>query len=335
MIKRLILSFLVCTIIGANLVAQPSFKVVKTFAVTGNGGWDYLTVGPANNWLYVSHGTQVNVINKKTGDAITVIENTTGVHGIAFDELHKKGFISNGKLNNVLVFDMNTNKAITQITTGQNPDAIIYEPFSKKIITCNGGSKNVSIIDPETNMLVSSVDVGGRPETAVSDDEGNLFINIEDKNEIAVMDMKTFKVIHHWSIAPGEDPTGLAIDKKSKRLFAGCEQLLMVIDTKTGKVIDKITIGKGCDGVAFDTESHDIFTANGADGTLSIIHEETPDKFTLLENLSTQKGARTLTLDEQSHIVYLPTASFEANAGNKRPGILPGTFEVLVVEGNK
>lgn len=313
--------------------AQGNFKITGTFHIASAGGWDYLDVSPANDWLYVSHGTQVNILNKITGDSVGVIENTTGVHGIAFDVADKKGFTSNGRLNNVTVFDLYSNLPLAQIATGINPDAIIYEPFSKKIITCNGRSKNLSIIDPVQNKLVDSVDVGGKPETAVSDGEGKLFVNIEDKNEIVVVDTKTFKVLHHWSIAPGEGPTGLAMDKKTKRLFAGCEKLLVVIDATNGSIVDKITIGDGCDGVAFDETLNNIYTANGADGTLSIIHEDSASGFSLLQTLVTKKSARTIALDHKKHVVYLPAADLETpEPGQKgRPKMKPGTFQVIAV----
>jgi DNA-binding beta-propeller fold protein YncE len=264
---------------------------------------------------------------------VGVIENTTGVHGIAFDVANNKGFTSNGRLNTVTVFDMNTNKTLTQIATGQNPDAIIYEPFSKKIITCNGRSKNLSIIDPVLNKTIDSVDVGGKPETPVSDGSGKLFVNIEDKNEIVVVDTKTFKVLNHWSIAPGDGPTGLAFDKNTKRLFAGCEKLLMVVDATNGNIVDKITIGDGCDGVAFDAATKNIYTANGADGTLSVIHEESAAKFVLVENVPTKKSARTIALDNTTHLIYLPAAELEPmEPGQKgRPKMKAGSFQVLVV----
>ncbi len=315
--------------------AQPvtGVHIINTFHIASPGGWDYLAIGPVNDWLYISHGTQVNILNKKTGDSVGVIENTTGVHGIAFDVANKKGFTSNGRLNAVTVFDMNTNKVLAQIATGQNPDAIIYEPFSKKIITCNGRGKNLTIIDPAQNMTIDSVDVGGKPETAVSDGTGKLFVNVEDKNEIVVVDTKTFKVLNHWSIAPGEGPTGLAYDDKTKRLFAGCDKLLMVIDATNGAIVDKITIGDGCDGVAFDAGTKNIYTSNGSDGTLTVIHEENATKFIMLENVVTKKGARTIALDNTSHFIYLPTAEFEAADPNQkgRPKMKPGSFQVLVV----
>lgn len=332
--KHIILSGIVIGIFGTVLAQHtPSFKIINTFYIASAGGWDYLEVGPVNNWLYVSHGTQVNILNKVSGDSVGVIENTIGVHGIAFDVANKKGFASNGRLNTVTVFDMTTNRVLAQIATGQNPDAISYEPFSKKIITCNGRSKNLSIIDPVSNMVTDSVDLGGKPETAVSDGMGKLFVNIEDKNEIVVVDTKTFKVLNHWSIAPGEGPTGLAMDKTTKRLFAGCDKLLMVIDATNGNVVDKITIGDGCDGVAFDAATKNIYTSNGGDGTLTVIHEESATKFVVLENVTTKKGARTIALDNQTHLIYLPTAEFEVAEPNQkgRPKMIPGTFQILVV----
>jgi YVTN family beta-propeller protein len=323
------------TIIAAVTSAQAqknSFRILNTFHIASAGGWDYLEVGPVKDWLYVSHGTQVNIINKKTGDSVGVIENTTGVHGIAFDVANGKGFTSNGRLNTVTVFDMNSNKVLAQVQTGQNPDAIFYEPYSKKIITCNGRSKNLTIIDPSTNTVIDSVAVGGKPETAVSDGAGKLFVNIEDKNEIVVVDTKTFKVLNHWSIAPGESPTGLSIDKITNRLFAGCEKLLMVIDATNGKIVDKITIGDGCDGTTFDPATKNIFTSNG-EGTMTVIHEDNSNKYTVVENVITKKGARTIALDKATHLVYLPTAEFEPMAtGEKgRPKMIAGTFQVLVV----
>jgi YVTN family beta-propeller protein len=275
----------------------------------------------------------VNILNKKTGDSVGVIENTTGVHGIAFDVTNKKGFTSNGRLNAVTVFDMNTNQVLAQIPVGQNPDAIMYEPFSKKIITCNGRGKNLSIIDPVNNTMLDSIDVGGKPETAVSDGMGKLFVNVEDKNEIVAIDTRTFKVLNHWSIAPGEGPTGLAFDSKTNRLFAGCEKLLMVIDAINGTVVHQVTIGDGCDGVAFDPVTKNIYTSNGSDGTMTVIHEDDAGKFTVLENVLTKRGARTIALDNSSHLVYLPTAEFEAQDPNQkgRPRMKPGTFQVLVI----
>ena len=333
--KKILFLSVICIIFSSNklLAQQPTdLHLIKTFHIASPGGWDYLEVGPVNDLLYVSHGTQVNVLNKKTGDSVAVIENTTGVHGIAFDLAHKKGFTSNGRINTVTVFDIYTHKVLVQIPTGQNPDAIFYEPFSKKIITCNGRSKNLSIIDPVKNIVTDSVSVGGKPETAVSDDNGKIFVNVEDKNEIVAIDAKTFKVLNHWSIAPADGPTGLAYDKKSKRLFAGCDKLLVIMDATNGKVIATPAIGDGCDGVVFDADSKNIYTSNG-EGTITVVKEENPDKFKVTGNIVTKKGARTIALDKATHFLYLPTAEFEPADPNQkgRPKMKAGTFQVLVI----
>ncbi len=331
--KKLLLTLTLFTILKVNAQEKTGLHIVNTFHIASAGGWDYLAISPVHNWLYVSHGTQVNILDKRTGDSVGVIENTTGVHGIAFDVTNKKGYTSNGRLNNITVFDINTNKVLGQIGTGQNPDAIMYESFSKKIITCNGRSKNLSIIDPVSDKLIDSINVGGKPETAVSDGQGKLFVNVEDKNEIVVIDMKTFKVLNHWSILPGESPTGLAIDVATKRLFAGCEKMLVIVDATNGKIIDKLAIGDGCDGVAFDDKTKNIFTSNGADGTMSVIKEENANKFKLIENIPTKKGARTIAIDNATHFLYLPTAEFEPLANNEkgRPKMKAGTFQIIAI----
>jgi YVTN family beta-propeller protein len=324
-----------CLLFSVSVHAQkaPGYHVVKTFHIAGGGGWDYLAVN--DNKLYVSHGTHVNILNKNTGDSIGVILNTEGVHGIAFVKSLGKGYISDGRTNNVTVFDLQTDKTIRQIATGENPDAIMYDDFSKKIYTCNGRSKDLSVIDPETDKVIKTIALGGKPETAVSDGAGKIYINIEDKSEIAAVNTNSFKIEKHWSIAPGEEPTGLAYDKKTKRLFAGCDKLLVVSDATAGKVVSKVSIGSGCDGVAFDETTNTIFASNG-EGTLSVIHENAANDYTVNENVVTKRGARTICLDVETRRLYLPTAEFEPLAASadkrERPKVIPGTFQVLVVE---
>ena len=312
-----------------------SFKIVQTFHIQSGGGWDYLAVN--NNKLYVSHGTQVNILDEKTGDSIGYIPNTTGVHGIAFNNTLNKGYTSNGRLNNVTVFDLTTNKVITQIATGENPDAINFESFSKKIITNNGSSKNLSVIDPETNKVIATIDVGGKPEEAASDGKGKLFVNIEDKNEIVEVNLKNYTVEHHWSLLPGEAPTGLALEKNTNRLFSTCSdnKMLIVMDAANGKIINKIPIGAGCDGIAFDEKSKLIFTSNGGDGTVTVIKEQTGNKYKVLGNIATKKGARTITMDSKTQTLFLPTAEFEPvdpKDPKARRKTVPGTFQVLVIK---
>ncbi len=324
---------------GIAMLVLPAFgqkslyKVSKTFHIASSGGWDYISVNA--NKVYVSHGTQVNILDKKTGDSVGVIENTTGVHGIAFVPSLNKGFTSNGRLNNVTVFDLKTDKVLGQIATGQNPDAIFYDNYSKKIITCNGKSNNLSVIDPKTEKVENTIAVGGKPETAVSDNAGKIYVNIEDKNEIVEIDAKTFKVVNRWPLAPAEGPTGLAIDTKTHRLFAGCDKLLAVMDATNGKLVAKVPIGDGCDGVAFDPSAKNVYTSNG-EGTMTVVHENGADDFKVAENVKTKARARTIALDEATHALYLPTAEFEPLAPNapkgERPKMVAGTFQVLVVE---
>lgn len=306
------------------------YKVVKTYHIASPGGWDYIAINDGK--LYVSHGTQVNILNAATGDSIGFIPNTTGVHGIAFDNELGRGYTSNGRLNNVTVFDLKSNDIITQITTGENPDAIMFEPHTKTIITCNGRSKNLSVIDPKTNVVLATIDVGGKPETAVSDGNGKLFVNIEDKNEIVEVDLKNHSVVNHWPLG-AEGPTGLVYDKNTKRLFAGCDKYLVVVSAETGKIIDKLPIGDGCDGVAFDTKNKVVFTSNGQSGTITAIKENSADNYTVIGNYPTKRGARTITIDEKTGTLYLPTADFDTNnQQNGRPRLISGSFQVLVVQ---
>ena len=315
----------------SSYAQKHEYRVVKTYHITSPGGWDYIAVN--NNKIYVSHGTQVNILNENSGDSIGYIPNTNGVHGIAFDNALNKGYTSNGRSNNVTVFDLNTNKVLGEIATGENPDAIMYEPYSKSIVTCNGRSKNLSIIDPKQNKVIATIDVGGKPETAVSDAAGKVFVNIEDKNEIVEVNMKTNKVEKRWSLSPAEGPTGLEYDTKTRRLFAGCEKMLVVLDADNGKIVDKLPIGNGCDGVAFDPKNKIIYTSNG-EGTITVIKENSPNSFTVLGNYPTKRGARTITIDAKNSSLFLPTAEFEATTANAqgRPKMIPGTFQVLVVQ---
>ena len=211
----------------------------------------------------------------------------------------------------------------------------MYEPFTKSIITCNGRSKDISVIDPTTNKVIATVAIGGKPETAVSDEAGKLFVNNEDKNEIAVVDLKTFKVVNNWSLAPAEGPTGLAIDLKTKRLFVGCEKKLVVVNAENGKIVDTLAIGDGCDGVAFDNATKQIFTSNG-EGTMTVIDEKSADAFSISTTIPTKKAARTIFLDESTHTLYLPTADFEPKKAGDDPKAraktIVGSFQVLVVK---
>ena len=316
--------------------AQSGYHVTKTFHVASPGGWDYPASDPGSNKLYLSHGSQVNILDKTTGDSLGFIPNTTGVHGIAFVDDLGKGYTSNGRLNNVTVFDLKTAKILGQVATGKNPDWIMYDPFTKKIVTSNHTGGDLTVIDPATDQVVATISLNGaKLETVVSDQAGKLFVNAEDKNEIVVVDIVKYAVTEHWSLAPGESPTGLEIDVKTKRLFATCEKLLVIMDATNGKIVDKLPIGEGTDGVAFDPSTKLIFTANG-EGTVTVVKEISKDKFTIIDNVVTKKGARTITIDTKTHTVFLPTADYEPLAAdapkNTRPKMVNGSFQVVVLE---
>ena len=330
--KKLLFIGTLLFFINVNLFAQASgYRVTDTFHIPSPGWWDYLAVN--NNKLYVSHGSQVNILNENNGDSIGVIPNTTGVHGIAFVNSLDKGYTSNGGLNNVTVFNLSTNEILGQIATGNNPDAIFYDDYSNKIITCNGRSQSLSIIDPKTDKLVQTIPLSGKPETAVSDGKGHVFVNIENKSAISKINIRTYQVEQTWPIAPGESPSGLSIDRKTNRLFAGCDnKMLIVLNAETGKVVSNPTIGEGCDGTAFDPELSYVYSSNG-EGTLTVIKEVSKDKFEVIDNVPTKRGARTNALDIHTHTVYLPTADFGPKAsGERRPPMIPGSFQVLVVK---
>lgn len=304
------------------------YKLTKTFKIASGGGWDYIAVN--DHKLYVSHGTQVNILDASTGDSLGYIPGTTGVHGIAFIPALDKGYVSCGRLNTVIVFDLKTNAVLKQIPTGQNPDAIMYEPFSKKIITCNGRSNNLSLVDPQSDTVVSTIALSGKPETAVSDGAGKVFVNIEDKNSISAVDIVAGKVLDTWNLAPAEGPTGLAIDLKTKRLFAGCDKQLIVVDYTNGQVLNRLPIGDGCDGVAFDDTYKYVFASCGT-GILSVALEDARGRCKIIDNIKTKKSARTITNDPSTHEVFLPAAEFGKEVAGQRPPVIPGTFQILVL----
>jgi YVTN family beta-propeller protein len=323
-------SLLLILLTAHNVMAQGAsgFRLTKSFTIGSPGGWDYIAVGPDKK-LYVSHGTQVNILAQQSGDSVGVIPNTTGVHGIAFDASAGKGYTSNGRLNTVTVFDLKTAAVLQQIAVGQNPDAILYDPFSKKIITCNGRSQDLTVIDAASGQVSATIKLDGKPETAVSDEAGKLYVNIEDKNKITVVDIRSNTVVTSWPLT-AEGPTGLAIDLKTKRLFAGCDKLLVVVDAASGAIVTKQPIGDGCDGVGFDAGLGLVFASCG-EGLLTIVKEESASSFKVIDNVPTKRSARTLAVDEKTHQVYLPAADTEKAATGERPKVIPGTFGVLVV----
>jgi YVTN family beta-propeller protein len=316
--------------------AGSGYHKVKSLPVGGDGGWDYLIADSQDHRLYVSHATQVIVFDTKSGEKIGAIPDTPGVHGVAVAHRLGLGFVSAGRANNVVVFDLKTFEVKSKIDTGKNPDWIYYDEASNKVFTCNGGSNDLTVIDAATLKVVGTTPLGGKPETAMSDG-GKLFINLEDKSSIVVVDTKSLKLEKTWPLAPCEEPTGLDIDRKNKRVFAGCGNKTMVaVDYTTGKVVGSVTTGEGTDALSFDPALGYIYTSNGQDGTMSVIHQDSPTKYTLVENVPTAKGARTMAVDTETHTAYLAKAEYAPAAPAadgkkaKRPSMVPGSMEILV-----
>src|SRR5579862_4547350 len=290
---------LACALAGAYSARKaPSYHVLRKIAVGGDGFWDYLAADGPSHRLYISHGTHVVVVDTATDKVIGDIPNTQGVHGIAIAPKLNRGFTSNGRDNSVTVFDLKTLKEIQRVRVGQNPDCILFDRATNRVFTFNGRSSDVSAIDAATGAVVGTIALGGRPEYGVSDGKGGVYCNIEDKSEIASIDPKALKVKKYWSLAPGEGPSGLAIDAKNRRLFSVCDNNMMVVtDSDTGKVIASPPIGKGPDAAAFDPALGLAFSSNGEDGNLTVVREINPNTFQVAETVPTQAGARTMALD--------------------------------------
>lgn len=322
------IAFLLAAFLLPVALHAQTYVLDKKIALPGDGGYDYLSIDHVNNRLYVSHGTMVNVIDLATEQPIGVINEMKGVHGIAIDNKHNKGFISDGKANAVVAFDLKTLKKIATIPVdAQGPDAIMYDPYSAKVFSFNGESNNSSVVDPVTLKQVGTVALGGGPEFAVPDGKGNIYNNLEDKSSLNVIDAKTLKVLKTYSLAPCGGPTGLALDLKNNRAFSVCRENkgMSVVDINTGKVITTVAIGSGVDAVAYDPETKLIFVSNG-DGTTTIIKQESADNYKVVQTLATQVRAKTLALDPKMHKIYLSVAQFEP--GTRK--VVPGTFNVLV-----
>ena len=318
------------------MAADPGYQLINTYKLGGDGGWDYLTVDSASRRLYISRATHVIVIDADSGKAVGDIPDTPGVHGIALASDLGRGFISNGREGTVTIFDLKTLKAITKVKAGENPDAILYDPASKRVFAFNGRSHDATAIDAAGGTVVGTIKLEGKPEFAVSDGQGKVFVNIEDKSQIDAIDPSKLEVKASWPLAPCREPSGLAIDRKNRRLFAGCDNKMMaVVDADTGKVVATTPIGDGVDANAFDPGTGLAFASCG-EGVLTVVHEDSPAKFSVVDNVPTQEGARTMALDEKTHNVYLVTAKFgpppapTADNPHPRRSILPDSFVVLV-----
>jgi DNA-binding beta-propeller fold protein YncE len=318
--------------------AAPGYHVIRRINAGGEGGWDYVTVDPEGNRLFLSRGTHAMVIDLGRDSVVGDIPNTAGIHGVVLAPELNRGFTSNGRDSSVTIFNYKTLAPIGVVKIpGRNPDAILYDPATKRVFTFNGGSSNATAIDATNGTVVGTVALGGAPETAVSDG-GKVYANIEDKSEIVVFDPKTLAVLARWPLAPCEEPSGLAIDRVHQRLFAGCgNKTMAVVDMRTGKVVATPAVGSGVDAAGFDPGTQLAFTSNG-EGTITVVHEDTPDKYTVAETVPTQRGARTMAVNPKTHRLYTVTAEFgpapapTPDRPRPRPPMIRGTFVVLELD---
>lgn len=333
---------------GAQGPSAPPSKVRK-IALGGEGGWDYLTADPEAKRLYVSRGDRVVVVDTAAEKAVGVVTGTPGVHGVALAPARGRGFTSNGGDDTVTAFDLKTLKPTGTVKVGGRPDAILFDPASDRVFTFNHGSKDATAVDPAGPTVAGTVALGGVPEAAVADGRGHVFVNIMDRAEVVEFDARSLKVVNRWPLAPGVRPTGLALDRQHRRLFSTCSgnQTMVVLDADSGTVVARLPIGRGSDGCAFDPERGLAYSSNGGDGTLTVVREDDPGRFTVAATIPTQAGARTLALDPASHRLYLSAATFAANpqppptaetkpapagkAAGRRRNLVPGSFVVLVV----
>ncbi|HZX74347.1 MAG TPA: YncE family protein [Cyclobacteriaceae bacterium] len=304
--KKLVMLGFVALVSSTFLFAQSQYKLISTIPLDGSGGWDYLRADEVTNRLFVSHDSQVHVIDLTTGKQVGVVPNLKGVHGIAIANDLNKAFISCGRDSSVVIVDLKTLQFIAKVkVTGANPDAIFYDDFSHLVLTYNGGSANATVLDGKTHKVLKTIPLDGKPEFSVSDGAGKIFVNNEDKSMIYSINTKTLAVENKWSIAPGEEPSGLATDRITHRLFSVTDNLMVVLDSETGKVVTTVPIGDRVDGVMFDPEKKRIYTSNGT-GTVTVVEEVNANTFKVVETIPTRAGARTIGINTKTHRIYLP-----------------------------
>jgi len=303
---------------GVVASAESSYSVVKKIPIPGQGSWDYLTVDEGARRLYVSHATQVEVLDVDSGSIVGNIPNTPGVHGIAIAAELGRGFVSDGQASTVTIFDLKTLKPLGEVPTGKKPDAIIYDPATSRVFVFNGGGNSATVIEAANGKVVGTIDLGGGPEFAAADGTGYVYDNLEDESLVLKINSRTLKVEQRWPTAPCQSPSSMAMDRPNHRLFIGCRSRVMaVMNADTGQLITTLPIGDHVDATAFDPETQLIFNSNG-EGTITVIHQDSPDKYSLVETVKTLPRAKTMALDLKTHQLFLSTAE-------------SGQFEVLVV----
>jgi YVTN family beta-propeller protein len=319
--------------------ALPKLAVLQRWAVGGDGGWDYLSFDPTTKQLFVSRGTRVDVVSIDTGTVVGAVPNTQGVHGIAIANDMRRGFTSNGRANSVTAFDLDSLKVIQEAEIpARNPDAILYDQQGGHVFTFNGASSDVTVLDSANLAVAARIPVPGKPEFAVSDGNGRVFANIQTvPGQMIAIDSQSLSIKGTWNLAGCDSPTGLAIDRANHRLFSVCDGKVMVVtDSQSGRQVASVSIGEHPDAAAYDARRKLVYSSNG-DGTLTVIHQDSADHYTVIQTLATQRGARTMALDPGTGKVYLVTADFgpapppTESQPNPRPAPIPGSFVILVV----
>jgi DNA-binding beta-propeller fold protein YncE len=318
----------------AQVSGTQAAQTIRKLTLGGDGRWDYLVVDPDAKRLYVARATRFMVVNSETNEMAGEIADTPGAHGVALAPDLGIGFTSNGLENRTSVFDLKTLKVTKKIETGQNPDAILYHAPTHSVFVFNGQSHNATVIDAVALVSVSTIPLAGKPEFAVADDQGNIYVNIADKNTMTVIDARARKVKAVWPLAPCDEPTGLAIDRNTGTAFASCgNKVLALVDLSTGKVRQTVAIGDDCDAVAFDPKTNLVFASNG-EGTLTVIGKDAQGSYSVRQTLTTQPGSKTMALDPSTQRLYVPAAKFTGPPTQKpRPKVVPGSFEIWVIPG--
>lgn len=333
-------TILLLSLVAAPTLSAQTYTITHTYNLGGDGGWDYVIPDAPNHRLFIARQTRVMVVDMNDGHLIGEISGIKGAHGTAIVSDIGRGFATSGNDSSILMFDAKSLKPLLKIHAAEDADAIIYDPASKHVFSFNGDAGTSTVVDPRRGTVITNIALGGKPEYGQSARDGKVYVNLEDSSQIAEIDTKTNTVTRHWSLAPCESPASLAIDTRNQRLFSGCHNgLLAVSDYKNGKVVATVPIGQGVDGGGWDPVRREAYTSNGGDGTLTVIHQDSPNKYHVVENLPTAPRARNMGIDPATHRIYLPSAQFgpvpaDSTATNprRRPPMLPGTFSVIVVE---